>query len=192
MIKLGRNKIFLALACLLLLVCSAGSALATNLVVNGDFETGDLNGWNTFPGTENPAFGVWNGYPFTGKYSAWFGAYGSTDDTITQTIPTVAGGKYTFDFWLAHNYSDNANDFSASWNGTPMLSLVDTNSFGYSHYLYNVTATGAASTIAFAGREVPAQYFLDDVKVAAPLCGTVFLLGSGLLCLLGWRRMQQG
>ena len=42
--KLELRKFFLGLACLLSLTLMVGNALAANLVVNGDFETGNNTG----------------------------------------------------------------------------------------------------------------------------------------------------
>ncbi|MCX5893581.1 MAG: hypothetical protein NTW80_11540, partial [Deltaproteobacteria bacterium] len=169
---------------------------AANLVVNGDFETNDLTGWTLVPASEGSLFNIVQYYGHSGDYAAGFGASAAYDDTITQDIPTVDKQQYTFDFWLRHlEIAEVANDFHVFWNGTELLSLVNHESFDYTHYVYTVTATGSSSTIRFAGFENDdtSFYLVDDVSVSqVPLPGAVVLLGSGLLPLLGWRRMRKG
>lgn len=184
--KKSMLNVFMVLA-LGAVFCLPGMAMA-NLVVNGGFETGDMSGWTLYPAPDLPAFGIWGGAAHSGSYGCYFGAYGQYDDTIVQNIPTVAGNSYTFDFWLAHNYTDSANDFHVYWNGGEILSLINTASFGWTDYTFTEAATGATTSITFAGREVPAQYMLDDVDVnadAVHLPPTALLLGSGLLGLVG-------
>ncbi len=185
-----RYAILLALALSVLLVQSA----AANLVLNGGFETGDITDWSFAPAASGSDFNIGTSWPHTGSYAADFGAVGDTDDVLSQTIATVNGGVYTFSFWLYHDTTDGANDFNAYWNGSSVLALTNTPAFNYTEYTYTETATGALTTIAFEGREVPSWYALDDVSVNAstvPLPGAVVLLGSGLLPLLGWRRFRK-
>ncbi|MEL6328219.1 MAG: hypothetical protein AAFR38_01045 [Planctomycetota bacterium] len=60
--------------CALAVASVAGLASAQNLAVNGDFETGDFTGWQTFPsgqGTPGPSsdFSVTNVNPFAGDFA---------------------------------------------------------------------------------------------------------------------------
>lgn len=174
----------------------AGTAHA-DLVVNGGFETGDTTGWVFTPASNGSDFFIaTNGSldipPYAGNYYAAFGAVGNLDDTITQTLATTAGQSYTFSFALAHDSTNNQNDFNASWNGTPVLALSNTASFGWTQYSFTEVATGSSTTISLAGRDVPAWYGLDNVSVVqgspVPIPGALLLFGPGLVGLAAIRR----
>jgi hypothetical protein len=176
-----RYAILLALALSVLLVQTA----AANLVLNGGFD--GFTDWTVSPDSPNFAISAYID-THSSTYSLWFGATSPDDDTIMQTIPTVAGDSYTFSFWLKHLHSTSPNDFQASWNSTPVLTLINIANFDWTGYSYTETATGS-TTIRFAGN---GYYILDDVSVLqVPLPATVVLLGSGLLPLLGWRRFRK-
>ena len=68
------NKLFIACALLILSVVSCPRAVAGNLVLNGDFETGDLSHWDVlgdpnFTGADattiSPHSGKWDAELFT-------------------------------------------------------------------------------------------------------------------------------
>jgi hypothetical protein len=199
---------FLTLALLVLLV---QTGTAAELVVNGDFETGNFNGWTVTTAASGSKIFVYGGpAPHTGNYAAWYGATGGINDTISQVLPTIPAQKYTLSFWLRHPV-DPGNNFTVTWGGTTLLNLVDSPSFPYKHFIFpNLSAPGGNTTISFAGREAGSWYLLDDVSVqgpagvlgltllqgplgpSAPVPGTLVLLGSGLLSLLGWRRLHRG
>ncbi len=55
------DKTHLVLGCALAVLALAGSALADNLLTNGDFETGDLTGWEVFGEDANATASVLSG-----------------------------------------------------------------------------------------------------------------------------------
>lgn len=169
---------------------TAGVSYA-DLIVNWGFETADLTGWTVTPAALGSSLSVSSAIgPHTGRYSAIFGAVGSYDDKISQSFATTPSKSYTLTFWLSHHATDSANDFSAYWNGSQVLSLMNAAGFGYTRYSFTQTASGTSTTIAFAGREKPSWYSLDDVSVSPaisiPEPSTFLLLSLDLAALAVW------
>src|SRR5262249_37315761 len=83
----------------LLLVATAGSTSADNLIVNGDFETGDFTGWTTTPAATGSNFGVTTLPPAHDTLGAFFGATAADVDSISQTFATTPGAFYIVTFF---------------------------------------------------------------------------------------------
>ena len=190
-----RNILFAAMTLGLFLVFT--TAAEAGLVVNGDFETGDLTGWSLIQAIPVDTSFFYVGAPPTGGNAAHFGAIGSDYDSISQDIATTAGHSYTFAFLLAHDLDEPLNDFTASWNGSPVLTFHnDLGPFDFTSYSFAVTAAGESTPITFSGRDVEGFYDLDDVSVTdatvpEPSTLTMFL-GLGGIGLAGcwWRRKR--
>jgi hypothetical protein len=188
-----RFKTLLVIAAATLLLC-APMAFGQNLLSNGSFETGDFTGWTTggnFEASEvvSGAFYDYSGAQ-QGNFYAVLGPVG-TPGTLSQSFSDVAGQSYTFSFWLA-SVGDNPSSFSASWDGTQVLSLTNPDTgANWTEFSFTETGTGNDS-ITFSFRDDPAFIALDNVSVAAqsgtgtvPEPSSFLLMGSGALGLLG-------
>jgi parallel beta-helix repeat protein len=139
-----------------------------NLVANPGFETGDFSGWtlsgNVAPLSVGPQAFITTA-AHSGSDAAGFGSVGS-DGILSQNLTTVAGQSYTFDFWLA-NVGGNPNDFAAKIGGITEMHLVNQPAQGYTHYVFDFTATGSTTPIEFDFRQDPSEWHLDDVSVVS-------------------------
>ena len=136
-----------------------------NLVVNPGFETGNFTGWTTIGSTADMSVSTSN--PRSGQFAADLGPQ-NTDSGLEQLITTIPGHSYVVSFWLKLDTASTPNDFSASFAGVNIMSLVNSPGFGYTQFSANIMATGTSSLLLFSMRDDPAYWHLDDVSVMEP------------------------
>lgn len=80
----------------------------TEMIINGDFESGSLNGWQTLCSSTNCG-GTGGVLSTTSCYSGSYcyeGACQGAYDFLRQSFPVVLGHVYTLSFWI---YTDGHN-----------------------------------------------------------------------------------
>jgi hypothetical protein len=167
-------------------------AVAGNLVVNCGFETGDFTGWTVL---NNDGFtsvqSTFDLGPNSGTFYAALGTIGG-DATIEQTITDVPGQTYLFSFYHGSD-GGQPNDFTAEWDGTPLLSLTDLPATPYTLYSFTETGTGS-DTISFLARNDPSFDALDDVVVSGtpePASLPLVAIALGGIALVYRRRLAR-
>lgn len=160
-----------------------------NLVVNGDFEYGNMSGWT--PSGNTASTGVdrlGGGYqPHGGSFFALLGPEKS-DGFLTQTLATTPGGAYDIRFFFASNGA-GPSDFSASFGGVPLLALTNpASTHGWVLFDFTATAAGDQTPLTFGFRDDPNFLALDDVTVtplSPPVPEASTTASFGLLLTLG-------
>ncbi len=190
---------FAVVAATLALV-GARAAAAQELVVNGGFET--VTGDSTFPDWPAEWSASCPGFGGIGKNHAKSGTYGvylGNGCTLSQSIATTDGQRYTFSFWLRSLVLGQS--ISASWNGGQTIVVNDSITDGFVQLSAVVTAVGVSNTIQFASTISAGQYLsIDDISVVpsptepsttVPEPSTVALTTAGLLGVAGAARRRR-
>jgi hypothetical protein len=149
-------------------------------VGNGGFETGDFTDWTFAAQTDNSfadsvdstqLYGTSSlpgvddsNFVHSGIYGAFLGQTNSLG-YISQTLPTVAGQGYVISFWLANPAVGTPNEFLASWDGNPLVDLVNADQFAWTNFQYVVTASAATAVLQFGFQNDLNAFALDDITV---------------------------
>ncbi len=187
------KTLLVIVAVMVCITLMAPSTFAQNLLSNGSFESGSFSGWTTGGNFEDTEVVSGAFYDYTGaEDGTFYAALGpvSSAGTLSQTFTDTPGNQYTFSFWFG-SVGDNPSSFSASWDGTPVLSLTNPNTgANWTEYTFTETGTGS-DNISFSFRDDPGYMALDNVSVSGPTGQSVpepsslLLLGSGVIGLGG-------
>jgi hypothetical protein len=203
-----QKKLLVPLICLLALVCLVGSAYATNLVVNGSFESGNQDFTSDY--LYQPPYDIHDqGVYIVGDnpqtyHSAWAsfgpqdgllmmivnGAKYADDEVWEQTgVSVLADKTYYFSAYVASSYATSPAILDFSINGSPIGTITASTTVGVWKLFYATWYSGTATTADLALVNQNTAYdgndfCLDNIKMdttLVPVPPTVLLLGSGLL-----------
>ena len=209
---LTRRRLF-AIPLLAAAVIFSGTANA-NLIVNGDFETGDFtNFWtDAFTGWTTTNVGVPGSDPEINTYmccgpafpsghlsdsAAYFGNTTATKQAVIAQSIAPANGIYHIEFWFQSAQGVQPNDLLVQFDGQTVFNLHDIVVPTYPDWqLYAtdvmVSDSPATLSLSFTGWNQGDYLLIDDVSVTVPEPAGVALLGMGLLALAFNRRKRTG
>lgn len=172
----------------------ASCAAHANLVVNGDFESGDLSGWSMVG--LGGVVGVTSADKWEGQFGTGFSA--ALPRGIEQLLHTDAGASYAVEFWLRHAGPAD-NFFSFNWDGGLVEHSLANINPGYATFTFQLQATSDLTPITFLFATNDGRWSLDSVRVERrdtpgelPEPGTVILLAISGIALRLTRRMPAG
>ena len=161
----------------------------TNVVLNGGFETGGFDYWNT--GAFGWDYWVNNGFnevilPHSGQYDAIFQCdEGGPDAYLSQTLLTVPGANYLLSFWVT-KFTYDSGDLSVLWDGKTIYDQGNEESSYYptwTNMQFLVSATQTNTVLEFDMVSFEDTYFFDDISVVAvpPAITSINLSGTNLV-----------
>jgi hypothetical protein len=161
-------RLMLCVAALALFNCT--SVAFADQVVNGGFETGTFSPWvvndpSGMPPGQFSGIGSDSAFAHSGTHYAYLGALGTTG-TLSQTLTTTPGQKYSLSFWLANDGTVPPNSFSVFFNGVLISAMTNVAVFPYTNFTFsNLMATGSSTVLSFQYRNDDDFFRLDDVSV---------------------------
>jgi len=147
---------------------------ATELALNGTFDTGDLTGWHQTGSTDNIsvyshqdfldggfARDVYSGYSLACSPS-------SSLSGLSLLIYTDIDSYYCIRFYCANSMPDGpqgSNSLSVYWASEALQTATDTASQDYTQYQYFALATTTMTFVQFEALNSTGTFFLDSISV---------------------------
>jgi len=120
--------------------------LGPTLLVNGDFEAGDLSGGWTASSASIQAQFLGLGGTF-GNYAVGLGTTAATQ-SLSQSVSTVLGEHYAVSFYVVGDSEASSNALTVTWGGATLVAL--SNVFGgTTQYTFDVVGNGGSMELAF-------------------------------------------
>jgi hypothetical protein len=142
---------------ILTIAAFAGTIAQANLVINGDFASGDLSSWTALNAvvTSDPA------NVYAGQYAAELDPVAGR---LSQTVPIVGGQTYQLDFWAK---ASGVGTLTIGLDGLPSISLAfgDQLSSTYQEYDYILSPYAAGDLWFSWADESTHSAYLDDVSL---------------------------
>lgn len=187
----------------------AASSFATELVVNGNFESGD-SPWTQSSSGSRTLIGNWSGTVVNSNgdfgpptRTAWLGGYDNAIDIVSQVVTTVNGATATlqFDFYWT-NEDIPTFDFFYVMLGDTTIYTQDLGDYdpvtlnGPVHHSFDVSSLmdGTAKALAFkvtTDGSANSSGFVDNVSLetaVVPEPATLAALGFGAAAIMRRRR----
>lgn len=170
---------------------AAPSPAHAELVFNGSFETGNFLGWDVPPSVPNQSqFTVNPDSPHGGMYYAQLSS--TSQQYISQTLPTQAGQDYLLSFWLRWDFLLGEN-LTVRWEGQPVLFVPGTaQGAPWTQFTVPLHANITGSFLEFGQNVFPGEWHVDDISVVpvpAPSAAAVLVLACGAVAV---RRRRRG
>jgi hypothetical protein len=151
----------------LALAALAGRSGAESLIINGDFETGDFDGWTL---TGMPTYSMVSDFTgggsgaYSGSDYAMLGSFGVLS-YLSQDVATTPGTAYDLSYYLASD-GGTPSEFSVAENGTTLSDKTNLPKSGYVEQNFDFVASADVTDIKFGSRDDPGYLSLDDVSLA--------------------------